>query len=574
MKKSIHISDTLQIPAEEFAIQGNAFLGIRESGKSYSATYIAEQLDEAGIPFVAFDPIGVWKYLKAKGPGPNGKGFPIVVAAATGGDLPLTVANAPEIMRAAMRENVSIVFDLFNVKITKKDFRAIVAACVEVLLHENPAYGLRHLFFEEAAEVAPQMVRPEVAHVYCLMESLARMGGNSSLGFSLINQRPEQVNKSLLELCDGAFLFRQKGKNSLTGMGKWLDFTSPEKSKKIIETIPTLGAGECWLWPRESSDPILVKMPQKRSFHPDRRNPAAAAKASRVNVSTFVSRMTMALPQIETERKENDPEELKKEIRKLKVELSRTVAMTTPPAAPERIEVPILNRDDALKLVELNDNVKLIIEAQQRLAAAVEAKTFKGTVITFVKPPKSTVRQPIVMLSGERLATGIKGPQQKLYTLQPGDDEKALTTGCKAVLLACAQYAEGATKEQIAILTGYKKTSYNTYLQKLGQLGYVMPTGQGTMEATAAGITALGSDFQPLPTGAKLREYWLYRLPQGEKRVLEVLLEAYPNPVSRDQIDEATGYKKTSRNTYLQKLNVRKLIEIHGDGVKASSQLF
>jgi hypothetical protein len=71
-------SDTIQfgsfaVPLKEFATQGNAILGIRDSGKSYTATFLAERLLDYGIPFVAFDPIGVWRCLKVPGsPGLTG----------------------------------------------------------------------------------------------------------------------------------------------------------------------------------------------------------------------------------------------------------------------------------------------------------------------------------------------------------------------------------------------------------------------------------------------------------------------------------------------------------------------
>lgn len=59
----------VKIPVDEYASQGNAILGIRDSGKSYTATAIAEQLLEADIPFVAFDPIGIWPNLRVAGRG-------------------------------------------------------------------------------------------------------------------------------------------------------------------------------------------------------------------------------------------------------------------------------------------------------------------------------------------------------------------------------------------------------------------------------------------------------------------------------------------------------------------------
>ena len=43
----------IQIDDIDLASQGNAILGIRDSEKTYTATWVAEQLLEVGIPFIA-----------------------------------------------------------------------------------------------------------------------------------------------------------------------------------------------------------------------------------------------------------------------------------------------------------------------------------------------------------------------------------------------------------------------------------------------------------------------------------------------------------------------------------------
>lgn len=288
------ISKSLNIDAIEYASQGNAILGIRDSGKTYTATYLAEQLLENDIPFIAFDPIGVWRYLKV---GKNGKGFPIVVAG-DDGDLPLTPESAPNIVRAAMQENVSLVIDLYSMQLSKSDWKKIVESCIRLLLYENKPHGLRHIFIEEASEFVPQVVRPEDGRVYAEIEKLARMGGNASLGYTLINQRAEQVNKAVLELCDCLFLHRQKGRHSLTALGKWLDVADATNSKEIINSLPSLEQGECWVWMQGSHDPKRIKIPEKKTVHPDRRNPLKITGGVTADVSTFVSRMKKSLQEI------------------------------------------------------------------------------------------------------------------------------------------------------------------------------------------------------------------------------------------------------------------------------------
>jgi len=51
--------------------------------------------------------------------------------------------------------------------------------------------------------------------------------------------------------------------------------------------------------------------------------------------------------------------------------------------------------------------------------------------------------------------------------------------------------------------------------------------------------------------------------------VLEALLEHFPDAVGRETIDEATGYKRSSRDTYLQRLRARQLVEFAGRGRSA-----
>lgn len=320
-----------------YGSQGSAVLGIRDSGKSYTATELAERVFEAGIPFVAFDPVGVWRFLRVPG---HGRGYPVVVAGGKAGDLPLTVAAAPEYVRAAMRDGVSLVIDLFDINLSKADWKRIVMQCVRVLLHENSAHGLRHIFLEEAAEFAPQRVGPDQGQVYAEIEKLARMGGNARLGYTLINQRAEEVNKAVLELCDNLFLHRQKGRNSLTALSKWLDIGAVKDHKAIIESLSTLPTGECWAWMAGTETPIRVKVPAKNSLHPDRRvmrsDSDIKIKAA-VDVGTFVASMRASLGKIEQEAKANDPAVLRKQIGELERQLRGVVpsAMTKEDLAAE-----------------------------------------------------------------------------------------------------------------------------------------------------------------------------------------------------------------------------------------------
>lgn len=151
-----------------------------------------------------------------------------------------------------------------------------------------------------------------------------------------------------------------------------------------------------------------------------------------------------------------------------------------------------------------------------------------------------------------------------------------LPKGEAAILTAIVQYV-GCTREQLTVLTGYKRSSRDTYLQRLSEKGFTESTGDnGMIIATDSGIAALGDAYEPLPTGDALREYHLARLPTGEAKILEVLINDYPSWVVREHLSNVTGYQRSSRDTYLQRLGARKLIESdRGTGtVRASKILF
>jgi DNA-binding IclR family transcriptional regulator len=148
-----------------------------------------------------------------------------------------------------------------------------------------------------------------------------------------------------------------------------------------------------------------------------------------------------------------------------------------------------------------------------------------------------------------------------------------LPIGERKILTACAQYPEGVTREQLTVLTGYKRSSRDAYIQRLREKGFV-DLGGAELVATVAGVAALG-DFEPLPVGDSLREFWLAKLPIGERAILEQLVASYPQGVDRKALSESTGYQRSSRDAYLQRMNAKRLIQIVGRGeVKAADELF
>lgn len=541
------LSPTLSIDSINYASQGNAILGIRNSGKSYSATFIAERLMDDGIPFIAFDPIGIWRYLKV---GKKGAGYPVVVAG-DNGDLPLTPQSAVDIVRAAMKENVSLVVDLYSMKLSKADWRKIVEQCIRLLLYENKPNGLRHIFIEEAAEFIPQRVRPEDGKVYAEMEKLARMGGNASLGYTLINQRAEEVNKAILENCDCLFLHRQKGRHSLTALGKWLDVADAKNAKAIINSLPSLEQGECWVWDQGSHDPQRVQMPQKKTVHPDRKNPLATSAGVPSDVSKFVARMneSLAAPTIE----------------------KKLPGSTNNGDDTAYLKQALKERDDTIRI--LDETVSILKEQiEQQNSIMFDIKV----LINASRWGNDSLKGlPEVKIQTEREELRVTAP----YISAPSNGTIS-GGGAMRMLKAAAMYNPRAiTKTRMALLArmSHNSGSFNTHMATLKREGLIV-IADGGFEITASGLAKCGP-FEPLPTDPEiLIDLWCNAVGKdsGAARILRALGKNYPRPMDKVSVGNVTQMSGNSGsfNTYLATLKRNGLIVANKGMLKAADELF
>jgi hypothetical protein len=155
----------------------------------------------------------------------------------------------------------------------------------------------------------------------------------------------------------------------------------------------------------------------------------------------------------------------------------------------------------------------------------------------------------------------------------------ATPRGERRLLIAIAEHPDGVTRKQLTVLTGYKRSSRDTYLQRLRTQGLI---AQGRyadayiadgdrIRVTEKGIQELGNAYVPLPRGEALITHWRERLPAGERHILDALLTAWPRSVGRDELSFTTGYKRSSRDTYVQRLCSRELVCVEEDGTLALS---
>lgn len=159
-----------------------------------------------------------------------------------------------------------------------------------------------------------------------------------------------------------------------------------------------------------------------------------------------------------------------------------------------------------------------------------------------------------------------------LPAAQPTNTASKLPEGESKILKVCAQFPDGATRKQLTVLTGYKRSTRDAYIARLLQKGFVSIGDR--IRPTQEGLDALAGDFEPLPTGTALQEYWLDNLPVGEKLIFEHVLNAYPQWLEKSALDELTPFKRSTRDAYISRMVAKQIIDERTGAIKASDELF
>lgn len=554
----MNIAKDFKLDAIDFANQGNTCLGIRGSGKTYGASKLAEELMDAKIPFVTFDPTGVWKNLRN---GINGNpGYPVVVVGGMHPDIPLTEETAVDILHSALKAGVSIIFDFRGISTSSKGkWVNIVGDCVEFLLGNNEQYGLRHVFIEEAAEFVPQKLdsTPRAKITYSRIESLARMGRNFGLGYTLINQRAEEISKAILEICEQVFVFRQAGKNSLKSIKDWLDYRGLEDSRGIVQSLPKLEAGECWVINQDVEQRIRI-LP-KKTFHPNPKEhivklPANVVKA---DVTKFIQHINELMAESGVDATPvpvKATKEAKNRITELEKELQRM--------------------DNDYNIIgQMNEALKTEnIELRNRLHSIANIATID------IEPPKLTNELVNKMMSipvtlGKHPNTENMITKKEVEQLVSDD----LSGGAAAIrmLKAAAMFPAGIAKSRMAIIAGIKVSgsTFRNGISKLNTSGYITGNGLEGYVITAEGKKVAGKVQKP----DNLVSFWKTIVgPTGASgRMLSALDKAYPRHLTKSELAGIVGIEP-SGSTYrngISKLNKNKLVVKNGNGIKLSDEL-
>ena len=577
----LKLADTLKLPIDA-ATQTFAFIARKGAGKTYAAGKLVELLLDAGVQVVVVDTVGNWYGLRL---GADGKsaGFDVPVLGGLRGDIPLEAAGGALIADIVVETGRSLIVDVSQFSLAdRKRFATTFGERLWLRKKGERHPAPLHLVIEESQLIVPQFtgMGGDNARMLGVFEEIIRLGRNYGIGVSMITQRPQSVNKEVLNQTECLLVGQVNGAQEREALKKWI--THQGMDVHLVDELPGLKIGTFYVWSPQWLD-LLVKVQilPKKTFDASATPKVGDKRVQRELKPLDLADLQQQLKATIEKAKADDPRELRKQIAGLKAELAKKPASSVQKSVAAKVVEKLVVTD--AQLARIDAAVERLDRVLEK-AAGMLTKPVAGLreQLASLTQAVKTVRQPTLPLPGvqPRAFHNQEKTQRPAPVARPAaravahtNGDGPLPPGEQATLTAALTYPDGLDKKRLGVLTGYKRSSRDAYIARLTTKGLVETRGT-LLYPTDSGRAALNGLFEPLPTGAALVEYWRERLPEGERKTLDVLLDEGPEIV-RELIDERTGYKRSSRDAYLTRLKARGLVEFSGRGtVRASDELF
>jgi len=549
MKKMLELAPGLNLPADEAIAQKFGFIGRSGSGKSYAAMKLAELFLSIGAQVIALDWVGLWWSLRLAA---NGKapGFEhVYIFGGEHADVPLEPTSGALMADLVVDKHISVVLDVMHFR--KAERTRFATAFAEQFFHrKKTARTACHLFIEEAQAYLPQMVRGEEARMVGVFEDIGKVGRNYGIGNSLISQRPQAINKDVLNQIEVLLAFQTNGPQERKAIAGWTA-ENTTAGAAMMQALPTLPVGHALVW-----SPQWLRIAERVHILPRQTYNASATPTGKAKQ---IAPQTLAPAELESlgdaikatvERsKADDPRELRKQIAELKKQLATPATPTAAPAAPKVIEKPVVTDKQIAAVQKLVDQLDALASKADDLsdrcvsaAAALRADLAKAIQQPPPKPQPSTAGRLVEPTITRMHAT----PLQPIVKRAAPSDGNGVALGKaeRAILTVLAQHPDGCEKGKLTLLAGYRYSGgFRNSLGALRTAGYIVGSNESTMRITDAGVAALG-EFDPLPTGDALRDYWLSHPSFGkaERAILAALFE-HPDGLDAPALCQRTGYE-------------------------------
>lgn len=588
----LRISSDLSLPADETVTQTFGILAKRGAGKTYAAAVMVEELLKAGHQVVVVDPLGVWWGLRASAGG-KGEGFPIVVLGGDHADVPLEEGGGEVVADLAV-DGVSLILDLSHMR--KNQARRFMLAFAERLYHrKSRSAAPLHLVLDEADLFVPQGgkggPKGDLAQLVGAMEDLVRRGRAKGIGVTLITQRSAVIAKDVLTQIDTLVVLRTTGPQDRKAIEAWVNVHGDDEGwRKMIGSLHELPIGTAWVWSPGWLGVLKRARIRERETFDSSATPKAGTRARQpkhladVDLEALKDRMASTIERAKAE----DPKELRKQLAEAQRQLRARPQETRAERVEKVVEIPVFKDGQLKQLGEAID--KLGVFGEELRVAVQEAtmvwqdvgaatQLLSSALDAARKPHRATPEARTRPSAPQRPAQRQERASPRPAAVPSDSSEVQLRAGERRMLQALARhYPMKVTKAQLGTLSAFapRGGTFRTYFNTLKRHGLISEQGN-EIEISQAGLDYLGADVPPAPTTTEeMLDMWRGALRAGERQMLDVLVDHYPNGLSREDLGALSGFEPSGGTfrTYLNTLRRNGLAEVDGDEIRASETLF
>lgn len=568
MTKVIKLGTGVVFDADDAVTQIFGFIARRGAGKTYACSVLVEGLLEANHQVIVFDPIGNWYGLRLSSSGKR-EGFDIPVFGGDHGDVPLTPESGALIADVIVERGVSAVLDVSHFRKGKR--KKFVTDFFEQLFHrKKKARSPLHVVLEESQVFAPQRVMADEARMLGAVEDVVRLGRNYGIGASLISQRPQSVNKEVLNQVECLVALQTNGAQERKALRDWATSNTDTKGEAIDTVLPSLPIGRAvvwspqWLRVFESG----VKISKKKTYDGSATPKVGAKRVEpRPLSSDDLETLEAAMVEVVEEAASTDVKALQKKIRKLESEALVKAAI----AKVKTVEIPVVS-DDLVQ--ELS---KGVVDLQVFRDDVDELKVRFEDILGQVQ---AAMRATKLSLAKTRTPRSVLKPStRKSAPKSSSSGELSFRKGARKMLAAlCTR--ESLTRQQISTISGMsiRSSTFSTYLSELKAANMVFDVGH-SYSISGEGeeyLESIGEKGIAANTPAELRALWVPKFRAGGSRMLAAIIDAGANGLDRDELSDCAGISITSStfSTYLGELRKNGLVTVDRGGHIIADDLF
>ncbi len=549
----LRVAEDVYLPLD-IITSSNGILAKKGAGKTSAAVVLLEEMHQVGVPVIVVDPKGDWYGVRTSADG-RSPGLPIPILGGRHGDIPLDATAGELVADLLVDRQLSAILDVSE--FTKAEQRRFLRTFGD-RFYRRADRTPTHFILEECHEYLPQQVRGENAALVETWQRIVKQGRFKGLGVTMASQRSAAVNKDVLTQIDNLFVLRTTAPQDRDAIKAWIDIHAD--SKTILAELPTLQTGECWLWQPERGEPIKFRFRRRHTFDAGT-TPQVGEHLSIPARTTLadVDLAALATALAPTRTTEDDVvAQLRDELTRLRRELA--VAKNAPPR--EKV---------VERIVEIPASVDpKIVDGLRHVLAELAA-----VVHSLAEPQPAQTAPAAPEAVSHRHPEEPAQPSAVDPAASAGSTTK-LRSGAHRMVVALAQMAPlRLTKSQWGTVSHLKTSggTWSTYLSDIRRAGFVDENSAG-YTLTDAGFDYLGARPAPL-TPSELQDHYRGILRRGAATMLDALIDAYPDPLSREALGAAAEISTSGGtfSTYLSDLTRNGLARKTDGGVIATEIL-